>query len=271
MYLGIDIGGTKTLIALFSDSGELQQKVRFETPPLYPDFVTSLQSELQQLDLRKVSYVVVGAPGRIDRERGIGLKFGNLDWENVPFQADIEPLVKAPIFVENDANLAALYEANVVLESYKNTLYLTISTGIGGGNVRNGVLDSYTLDSEPGHIMLEHNGTLQKWEAFSSGRAIFQKYGTAASDISDPATWHEIVTNLASGLAIIITLLTPDVVILGGGVGGHFEKFGELLKAELPKHVSNLVALPEIIPASRPDDCVIYGCYTLARQQHAQS
>jgi predicted NBD/HSP70 family sugar kinase len=271
MYLGIDIGGTKTLIALFSDSGELQQKVRFETPPHYPDFITSLRSELQQLNLRDLDYVVVGAPGRIDREHGVGLRFGNLDWHNVPFLTDIQTMVKAPISIENDANLAGLYEANVVLNDYKNAVYLTISTGIGGANIRNGVLDSYTLDSEPGQIMLEHAGTLQKWEAFSSGRAIFQKYGQAASDIDDPEIWQEIVKNLVSGLTIVVTLMTPTVVILGGGVGGHFEKFGELLKSELPKNISDLVAVPEIIPASRPDDCVIYGCYTLARQKHAQS
>lgn len=266
MYVGIDIGGTKTFIARFSPSGELEQKIRFETPSEYPAFLEKLKSELSQLDLNELKRCVVGVPGRIDRHKGIGISFGNLAWQDVAIGSDIESLLGKPVHIENDANLAGLYEANVVRESYKNVFYITISTGIGGSNIRNGVLDSFSIDAEPGHMKFEHDGKLQKWESFASGSAIVRTYGKRASEIEDPAVWQHIVSAWMPGFMAIASLITPEAIIIGGGVGTHFKRFADTLTTELRTQTSPMVAIPTLLPASKPEDCVIYGCYTLASQ-----
>src|SRR5215210_4214802 len=140
MYLAVDIGGTKTLLALFSDSGRLLDSVRFETPPQYPDFLKKLEKtyEDMQHDKGKVISCVAGAPGRIDRDKGVVVAFGNLGWENVPLMRDLKKITGLPTAVENDANLAGLSEALLIQHGFKKVLYVTISTGIGGIIIKDG-------------------------------------------------------------------------------------------------------------------------------------
>jgi len=269
MYLAIDIGGTKTLIALFDKDGELKKKVRFPTPSSYSVFVNTLREEYSKIGNANPELCVVGAPGRIDRAHGVGVAFGNLAWDNVPLKADIEAFVGCKVLVENDANLAGLSEAALVLKKYKNTLYITISTGIGGVLIKNGVINAETADMEPGHMLLEHQDKLQRWQEFASGKAIVRKFGLPAKNIVDPGTWYIICRNIAIGLINLVSTLTPDIVIIGGGVGSHFEKFGDRLKEEMQLYANDLIKVPDIIAASRAEDAVLYGCYELAKQHDA--
>jgi glucokinase len=268
MYLAIDIGGTKTLLAVFSGSGRLLETSRFETPKEYPDFLKELAKDFAALKHNPDELVacVVGAPGRIDRSNGNGVAFGNLAWENVPLDRDIEKIIHLPTTVENDANLAGLSEAILIGHKYKKVVYVTISTGIGGVVVIDGKLDPDYVDVEFGQMMFEHDGKLQRWEEFASGKAIFNKYGKKASQINDPGTWYKISRNIAIGLTNVVVNTTPEVIIVGGGVGAHFEKFADDLHEEMMLYGSNLVSVPPIRKAIRAEEAVIYGCYELARQ-----
>ena len=96
-----------------------------------------------------------------------------------------------------------------------------------------------------------------------------RKYGKLASEIDDQKTWKEIVRLLRPGIVELIAVLNPEVIIIGGGVGRHFEKFGDLLVEDLKRYETPLLALPPIIGAKRPEEAVIYGCYDYARQKHA--
>src|SRR4051812_13825719 len=120
MYLAVDIGGTKTLLALFSNSGRLLESARFETPAEYPDFLNKLEKTYKNLqhDTAKVVYCVAGAPGRVDRDEGIVVAFGNLGWENVPLARDLKKITGVPTAIENDANLAGLSEALLIRHGY---------------------------------------------------------------------------------------------------------------------------------------------------------
>ncbi len=267
MYLAIDIGGTKTLLAVISQDGELMDSYKFPTPKDYNEFKKELKNAVEQeLGDHSITQACSAVPGRLNYQTGMALGFGNLDWRNILIRADLSDILGVPVLVENDAKLAGLSEAQLVLKQYSKVQYITISTGIGGGVVVDGKLDPHLEHSEPGHMMLEHEGKLTKWEDFASGRAIVERYGKKAEAIDDPKIWQAISKDLASGLIDVIALVQPDVVIIGGGVGTHFKKFGRLLISELKKYENPLVPIPPVIPAQRPETAVIYGCYELIRQ-----
>lgn len=270
MYLGVDIGGTKTLLAVFDTKGRLVEQHKFPTPHDYNDFVNELTTSVQKLKKHDFKATGVAIPGKVDRKHGVGIAFGNLPWQDTPIQADCEQILNCPVVVENDANLAGLSEAILIKKEYRNVLYVTISTGIGGGFITNGKLDSHFLDAEVGQILLEHNGEFKRWEDFASGRAIVEHFGKKASDITSAQDWYVIARNIAVGLINLIAVLTPDAIIIGGGVGTHFSKYKDRLVEQLKLYDNPLITLPPILPAQRPEDAVVYGCYELAKATYGK-
>ncbi len=262
MILAVDIGGTKTLVALF-DNGAVSQKLKFPTPKAYSDFKTNLADVLSKLDLGKLEKTVVAVPAILDRNKGLAISFGNLAWQDVPIKADVQTIVKSTVLIENDAKLGALAEAKALGSSYKKVLYLTISTGIGIGLIVDGKIDLSINDRGGNGIMIDKDGEQVSWESFASGKAIVNRYGKLASEISDPVTWQQIADDLAVGIEHLLEVLTPDAIVIGGGVGASFDKFGGLLTARLKK--SELAQIP-ILPAKHPEEAVIYGCYEYAKQ-----
>lgn len=268
MYLAVDIGGTKTLLGVFTDNGKLKETIRFKTPRDYSDFLSALQRHLRLLKTDDFKAVCVAAPGKINRKRGVAMDFGNLPWEDVSLQSDVEKIVHAPTRLENDANLAGLSEAKNIMKKYKKVLYVTISTGIGTGIITNGVIDPELADSEGGHMLLQHNGRLIAWEDFASGHAITEKYGKEARDIFDKTTWSEICRNFSVGIIDLIALIQPEVIVIGGGVGKHFDRFGDILIKQLKAIELPLAPVPPIIQAKRPEEAVLYGCYEFAKDKY---
>ena len=266
MILAIDVGGTKTLVASMDDAGTITEQIRFETPPAYPEFVVELLKAIAALTTKTFSRCVIAMPGRIDRTAGIVLALGNRPWQNVPIVADLASL-GIPVSVENDSKLAGLSEAQLIPD-YRKVLYLTVSTGIGGVMVINGKIDPNYQDAEYGHMLLEHDGKLQRWESFASGKAIYAKYQKKAADIDSPSDWYEIARNIALGLIDVIAATTPDAIVIGGGVGSHFAKYGDILQSELKLYEDDLIHVPPVFGAQRAEEAVIYGCYALA-QQHS--
>jgi glucokinase len=226
VILAIDVGGTKTLAASMDDSGAIAEQIKFETPHDYAQFVDELIKTVQALQSKSFTRGVIAMPGKIDRTHGIALSFGNLPWTNIPIKKDLETALGIPFLVENDANLAGLSEAQL-LPDYRKVLYLTVSTGIGGVLVVNRKIDHNSLDAEYGHMLLEYEGRLERWEHFASGRAIFNKYHKKAFEITDPSDWYQIARNIAIGLIDVIAITTPDIVVIGGGVGSHFDKYAD--------------------------------------------
>lgn len=269
MYLAVDIGGTKTLLVVFSADGRIKESQKFETPALYETFLEELADSVAELSTKKFSGAVVAVPGKINRELGVAIGLGNLAWQHVPIKKDVETIAHCYVHIENDAKLAGLSEARQIPE-YKRVLYITISTGINSAVIENGKLDKGTQDSEIGHILLEHEGTLKEWEDFASGRAIVKKFGKRASDIAtdDSQAWYFIARNIAIGLIDAIAMLTPDVIVIGGGVGTHFYKFQDRLIEELKIYESPLIAIPPILQAKHPEEAVVYGCYELAKEKY---
>lgn len=266
MYLAIDIGGTKTFVALVDKKGVVQQRLRFPTPKNYPEFIGKLEDSVAYLSTNKFIAIGVGVPGRIDRKRGIGIGMGNLPWRNVPIFQDVSRITKTKkVVLENDAKLAGLSEAVLVKDRYSKVLYITIGTGIGTALIADQKIVSLLEDAEGGKILLEHEGKLQEWEDFASGKAIKKHYGKVASEISDKRVWREIARKISVGLLDQIAILQPEVVIIGGGIGSHLKEFKEPLMRDLKSYEIPLIPIPPVIQAQRPEEAVIYGCYFLAK------
>ena len=269
MYFAMDIGGTKTLLAVFNSDGELSTQYKFPTPPDYVNFIDMVRKSVSELGYSKFKAGCVAVPGRLDRSKGMIIAMANLNWGMVPIAKDIESIVDCPIVVENDTKLAALSEAIAFKKDYNKVLYVTISTGISAGLVVDQKIVPALADSESGHMLLEHNGKLQTWESFASGKAISKKYGKLASEINDPKIWEDISRNIAVGLIDLIATMQPELIVIGGGVGTHFAKFRTPLQAELKKYEIPLVPIPPVKQAKRPEEAVIYGCYHMAQTHYA--
>ncbi|GAC1392435.1 MAG: ROK family protein [Candidatus Saccharimonadales bacterium] len=269
MYATVDIGGTKTLLAIFNGEGSILEQVKFPTPPTYENFILELQSVVQKLNNHDFVHAGIAIPGKVDRQHGVGVAFGNLPWENVDIQADCEKVFHCPATVENDANLAGLSEALLIKDTYQKVLYITISTGIGIGYIVNEQIEPAFADSEAGEIIVEHDGHLVHWESFASGKAIVAKYGKRASDLDDPKAWQDIARDFAVGMLDLIAIAQPEIILVGGGVGSHFKKYDTYLRKELDKYETPLLQIPIIKMAKRPEEAVIYGCFELAQSRYA--
>lgn len=266
MYLGVDIGGTKTLAAVLNNDGVIKNSIKFPTSPDYPIFLKELRATLNELGKHDFTGVGVGMPVTdFDRKRGVGISYGNLPWRMVPIQYDIEQLVGQPIALENDAKLAGLSEA-MLLKQHSKVLYITISTGIGTALIVDRVLDPNVGDSGGANLLLQHQGRLQPWESFASGKAIVRRFGKRASEIDDDATWKRIVHDWRQGFLQLIAITEPDAIVIGGSVGTYFKRYGKLLINDLTQFETPLLAIPPIVAAQRPEEAVVYGCYDYAKQ-----
>jgi predicted NBD/HSP70 family sugar kinase len=272
MILTVDVGGTKVLVATFSDDGKVIKSEKFKTPIMYPDFISQLKETIRKVvDGEELSACSIAVPGTLDRENGVAIAFGNLPWENVRIRDDLSDILDCPIYLENDAKMASVAEADSVKELYKRVLYVTVSTGIGLGLTVDGKIDHSVSDAGGKAIMLEHRGKIMAWEEFASGKAIVAQTGKMASEITDEADWYLVSRNLAIGLIDLIVLLSPDCIVIGGGVGSHLEKFQEKLFSELELYQSKMIKIPQIIKSNHPEEAVIFGGYLLASQNLNES
>lgn len=268
MYVGIDIGGTKTLVAVLNNDGTIVEHVKFPTPKNYDHFLLELRHTLAHFKHQEFKAGGLGMPVTdFDREHGRAISFGNQNWHNVPVQHDVERICHCPFVVENDAKMAALSEAMMLKHEFSKVLYVTVSTGIGYGFVDHGRIDTNIGDGGGRLMQFEHRGKLTPWEDFASGRAIVARYGKRAEDIHDQATWTKISRDLAKGLIELIAITEPEVIVFGGSVGTYFERYGRILAAELKKYHVLLIDMPQLRSAARPEEAVVYGCYDYAKQK----
>ena len=266
MYLGIDIGGTKTLVASLDDDGVIIERYRFLTSPNYESFVKNLAENIDKLTTKSFKAAGVGIPGIIDRKLGIGKVSPNLpEWKNVHIKTDVEKITNCLVSIENDSKLAALSEAMLLKDKYNRVLFVTISTGIGVGFINNQVIEPAFADLEAGEIIFQHNGEFQTWESFASGKAIVKQFGKQIHEINDTKTLEIIANNIAIGLIDVLAFIQPEIIVIGGSVGSSYPKYEKYLQADLQRYENPMMPIPPIREATRPDDAVLYGCYDLVK------
>ncbi|CAN5345991.1 ROK family protein [soil metagenome] len=268
MYLGIDVGGTKTLVASLNNHGEIVESRKFPTEKNYDHFLLELRHALAHMQHSDWQAAGVGIPtSRFNRTAGIAYRFGNLPWKSVPIQHDLEKILKCPVTIENDAKLASLSEAKLLKDKYQRVLYVTISTGIGYGLTVDCIIDSNIGDPGGRSMLIEHRGKFVPWETFASGKAIVEHYGKRAEDIHDEKTWSAIARNLKLGFLELIAVMQPDVIVVGGSVGNYFERLKKPLENELKAYETPSLPIPPLLKAQRPEEAVVFGCYDLAKQR----
>jgi predicted NBD/HSP70 family sugar kinase len=259
MIVAVDTGGTKTLVAVFNTDGQIVAEEKFPTPTDISDYITTLCNTIDHLmDGQAMTCLSIALPGTVIDGRMAWA--GNLPWHDIDMHALLASRYTCPIVVENDANLAGLGEARMLKDIPRVCLYVTFSTGVGTGIITNGQIDPNFSTNEGGQIVLEHEGTFKRWESFASGKALHEKYGKLASEIDDENVWNEIGLNVARGLLATSALIRPDIVIIGGGVGTHFDKFRQPLMSALTENTSDKY-IPTIVRAAYPEEAVVYGCY----------
>jgi predicted NBD/HSP70 family sugar kinase len=268
MYLAIDIGGSKTLLAAFSERGELKTAVKIETPKDYQQFIGAVSEAVKQkLADYSFRYCCCAVPGLLERKKGLVMALGNLPWQQMPIRDDISHAIGVPVIIENDARLGGVAEAQELIGTYRDVLYLTISTGIGGALLRHGKIDPGLADMEIGKMPVEFEGKLRYWEDFAGGRGIVERFGKKAMDITKPSDWKIIGQNIAYGTAIVCSVTQPDAIIFGGGVGQYAEHFKKTVAEYLDKHLHAVIKKPvEIRATKHKENSVIYGCYVHIKQ-----
>ena len=268
MYIAIDIGGTKTLVVLFDENKNVLGEVKFETPKDYQAFTAELGKAKNSLGIEDTLISgAIGCRGAVDRDNGILIEDDKLGWKNATLCNDANRIFGVKFFLENDSKLAGLSEAHTIEQPVKKVLYVTVSTGIGSAFVVDGALDSNTIDSEIGKWIFEHDGILKEWEAFASGSYLTNTFGKRASELEDESAWRTFTQNLALGIVNACAAYTPNIIILGGGVGAHYEKYAGFLREAIDPITPYIVKVPDIIGAKDPERAVINGCYELARQK----
>lgn len=267
MLVAVDTGGTKTLIALFGDDGHVRETIKLPTPKLQTEYVelvkTTLQKNFAELE---VDAVAIALPGIV--KNGVALWCNNLKWKNFDAASAFKnTLGQAPIFIENDANLAGLAEARSIHPIPTSMLYVTISTGIGTGIITEGMIDPALRFSEGGRTIVEFRGEMLEWEQFASGKAIYKYFGKYARDITAKSDWDAIADRISRGLLATIPILQPEIIVIGGSIGTYFQHYSnqldEILDTKLPAHIPT----PKLSQAIHPEEAVIYGCYYYAIDQ----
>lgn len=256
MYLAIDIGATKTLIALFSKRGRVLRRKKFKTAQGSKTFLSDLSDNLELFKKYKVRSVVVAIPGIVQKNYTVA--FGNRNWSNIDLYTPIKALFACPIYFENDANLATVYETKGLSG---RIVFLTFSTGIGGGIADNGKLLT-DINFEPGHQQYEYAGKVKEWEDIAAASAIGKYYHVdAATKLRGKIALKDIAARIYLGLPDIAQEFRPSTIILGGPMGKIFRLYS--------KYIPKLSGVKYQRP-KRPLESVIYGCYIYARQKERE-
>ena len=296
--IGIDIGGTKTAIALVTDTGTLVEKQILKTegsaaPRVMIDQMAHAVNDIlknNQLLVADLIGIGIGAPGPLDVTKGQITNPPNLPaWEGAPLVEMIKahfPLTR--IRLENDANAAAVAEKWVgAAQNVDTFVYMTISTGIGGGLYANGrpVFGSRGNGGEVGHIVIDSNGPLCTcglrgcFEAVASGTAIAELgskiKGQAlttkdvfalyeAGDAEMTPFVNDVFEKIGIGCVSMINLFDPELIVLGGGVTNVGQPLFDAVKAFTEKFALNPAGRDTpIVPSGLDQDTGVIGAAAL--------
>jgi glucokinase len=270
--LGIDIGGTAIKLGRFDRQGTLLAESTVPTPqPQVPGAVCqAVVDAVAALDPdRRADRVGIGLPGPTDREGRIARLAINLPlWRRVPLADWLEPQLERPVVLANDANCALIGEAWLgAAQGSPDTILLTLGTGVGGGVLINGSLFSGPdgAGAELGLVGVDpegppcHSGNRGSLEQYCSiaglGRLspldpVELCRRAAACDGEAMAVWEQYGRRLGQGLTSLLYVLSPRLVLIGGGLSAAIDHFLPALWREVEQRV---------LPESR-DGLVIRRC-----------
>ena len=257
--IGIDLGGTAIKLGRFDTAGQLLAELQVPTPkPAMPGAVAVAISEaVQQLDPdRQAPLVGIGLPGPMDAAARVARVCINLPgWEQVPLADWLEPELNRRVTLVNDGNAALVGEAWLgAARGFSDVLLLTLGTGVGGGVMLGGQLFTGHggAAAEPGLIGVDpdgpacNSGNRGSLEQFCSitGLGRLSPLDPAelcrradAGDAEALAVWERYGRWLGIGLTSLVYVLTPELVLIGGGLSAASHHFLPAAEAELEQRV----------------------------------
>ncbi len=275
-YVGIDLGGTNIAVGIVDENGKIIQKGSVPTvstrkpEEIIYDMCTLVKKLMADIRIsdQDIHSIGIGSPGTPDRENGIIIYNNNLNFRYVPIREEVQKYIPVPVYLENDANCAAIAEAVAgAAKGAEFAVVITIGTGIGGGVIINNKLyiGFNGAASEPGHMVIKLNGEACTcgrkgcWEAYSAATALIRQTKKAALENPKSKIWELVEGNLdhinakvpfdaaklgdetaikvideyvdmfAEALANMVNIFQPQLIVIGGGVS----KEGEDLLAPL--------------------------------------
>ncbi len=286
MRLGaLEAGGTKMVCAIGDETGKIEERVSIptktpeETIPLLVDFFRE----------RKIDALGIGCFGPLElnpksEKYGYITTTTKVPWRNFDFLGSMQNALQCPVGFDTDVNGSVLGEVTFGQAKGKScVLYLTIGTGIGAGIYIEGKLLHGMLHPEAGHVLITrresdtyegkcpyHKNCL---EGLAAGPAIEGRYGKKAADLAgEDAVWELEADYIAQALTGYILTISPEMIILGGGVMHQMQLF-RLIREKVTEYLGGYVNTEElsdmehyIVPASLQDDQGIMGCLELGRR-----
>jgi glucokinase len=230
--IGIDLGGTELRAAIVSADGAVLAHARTETAAL--DGPAAVIDQMVDLIARispghDIQGVGIGSPGPLDAAAGVVVHAPTLSgWDDVPLAEIATARFGLPVKIDNDANVAALAEWRFGAgRGLRHMVYVTVSTGIGGGVIVDGKLmhGRGSLAAEIGHMVITEApipcncGGFGCWEALASGTALGQRARRAeAGNATAIRLLAEEARYLGIGFANLLHLYAPEMIVVGGGV-----------------------------------------------------
>jgi glucokinase len=291
--IGIDLGGTNIRVGLVSATGEVEKKIK---EPTSDSLLETIIKAVDSLFSDKVVGIGIGVAGVIDRDNRKVLNSPNLHAvEEIDIANEMKRRFSTPVFIENDANTAAVGEMWIGAgKGLSGFVLFTLGTGIGGGIVHDkNLLD---ISAEIGHMTISadgekcHCGNYGCLESYASARAIRSKtvsvletgreslltgycggnfYKLTVEDIFRAALdgdnlAREVLKNagryLGIGIANMINLMSPEAIILAGGLIGAWDLYiQEAIKEASKRAFKELFENVKIVPSMLKDDAGTVG------------
>jgi glucokinase len=318
--VGVDLGGTNIVVGALSEDGSNDITIRSEptrsqqgAEAVVDRMVSMINGVIDDTIARTGAKrkdflgVGVGAPGPLDRERGIVITTPNLGWNNFALRDVIGERVGLQATLDNDANCATLGEWWLgAARGGKNVVGMTIGTGIGGGLILDGRLYHGASDvaGEIGHTTIDVTGRRCKCgnygclEAYASGPSIAERAREALSGVDDSLlrtivdgqldrltaatvfdaaekgddtaldVVRETARFLGAGIGNLLNIFNPDVVVIAGGVTQAGESlFGPLRREVRRRAFRPAVEACRIVPGSLPGTAGVVGAVATFKQQ----
>ncbi len=310
-YVGIDLGVTEIKVGVVDKYGRLIRKD--STPTLkersYEEIIKDAADlvlrtiDNEDIDRKDVKYIGVGSPGIPNNKEGIIVRNYTLNFHNTPIRSEFKKYINLPIYIENDANCAALAESVAgAAEDYNHSVLVKIGTGIGGGIiVNNSIYSGFNYaGAELGHMVISMGGekcTCGRcgcWEAYASGTALLRQIKDAVQKNQDSLIYKNVngdyskinertlfdaskrgdevakevlsqyLSYLSEGIANLINILQPDVFVIGGEISKEGDALIKPLREKVYEKVySKEVAMPEIKTAQMGNASVMIGAAML--------
>ena len=306
--IGVDLGGTKITTAISDLTGEIIEKTTLATGSALGEEVVlsrifdsiSMVLEASEINEEDVRAIGIGAPGPLDSEKGIIITTPNLPFKNYNLVKPIEERFGIKTYLDNDANAAAIGEYTFGAgKGTKNLIYITVSTGVGGGAILNGrpYRGNTSNALEVGHMTIEpfskHQCNCGKYgdvESLSSGTAIAKRAKeaveegreTSFKDIENITSYEvhqaylegdkvaiEILDTALEymGIAIanLIVNFDPEMIVIGGGVTKIGDLFFEKVKESAKKRSFDFMFnSTKIVPSKLGQESGVIGALALA-------